>query len=148
MIDVSLPIRTAVIGRLRGNIVYDGVSVSVFGRVVPEEVEYPFIYLPNQLTLQDSSKTNFGYNHTLNIECVYRRSDGSGNDAVDIISGQVLELLLPFQQSNEIDISDAGLTVVKSILVDETDLVERTDTFYYFRKIIRIEFSIREGVGL
>ncbi|MGH2622066.1 MAG: hypothetical protein ACRDE7_00185, partial [Sphingobacterium sp.] len=85
--------------------------------------------------------------HTLNVEVVYRRSDGSGNDAVDIISGQVKELLLPFYQVDEIDLGPE-LSLRSSMLVDENDLIERTDTFWYFRRIIRIEFSISQTVRL
>lgn len=147
MLDVSLPVRTAVISRLRGDIIYDGVEIPVFGRVVPEKVDYPFVYLPTQLSLQDSCKTAFGYEHTLNVEVVYRRSDGSGNDALDIISGQVKELLLPFNQIDEIDLGP-NLHLRSSLLVDETDLVERTEPFWYFRRIIRIEFGIMQNIQL
>src|SRR5690606_27506553 len=147
MIAVALPVRTAVIGRLRGALNYDGVEVPVFGRIVPEQVEYPFVYLPTQLSVDNSCKTAFGYDHTLNVEVVYRRSDGSGSDAVDIISGQVKELLLPFHQIDEIDLGPE-LSLRSSVLVDENDLIERTDTFWYFRRIIRIEFSIAQTVQL
>ena len=135
MREVSVAVRTAYRTALKNNITYNSKVVPVYGKIVPVDAKFPYIYFANQASQNDSSKDEFANQHTINVEIVHGTMDGSDESATEDISNQVKQILGVLDQSDYPTIISPFWFVEITFDVD-TELIQRTETHWVFRKIL------------
>lgn len=141
MKDVTSAIRTAVIAKLRNNVMVDGEIVRVVARVAPSTNNGKYIYFPTQDSDNASAKQFFSTDHTMTIECVYRNDDGN-NSGLELMVNQVLQLL---GVHNQVDMPQPiGFHLVDFVFVRKNELIDIDGVGYVFRSILTFEAIIDE----
>ena len=135
MKEVSIAVRAAYRTALKNNITYNGGIVPVYGKIVPDDASFPHIYFANQSSDNASSKDEFANEHTINIEIVHRSIDGEEEWVTEEISNDVKEIIAVMDQSDYPAIN-GDFHFVEVTFENDTELIQRTDTHWVFRKIL------------
>lgn len=135
MMEVSRAVRDAYVNKLKGSITYDSKVVPVFGKVVPPNATFPYIYVSTQQSSNASSKSCFSNNHVISIEIVSRSMDGNNEWETDVLSSEVKFRIATMHQIDYPAI-DSDFWFVQVEFSNDTELVQRTETDWIFRKII------------
>lgn len=143
MKDVTLEVRTAVVQKLQGEILYNGQPVPVRGGRVNTTIIPPYIYVPTQSSLSNSGKDYFSTDHTVTVEVVFRSETGTEQNVVDDLANQVCEVLAPMRQIDMPQPETLGM--VDFTLTSINQLVDYDDTYTYLRKILVFETLVDEG---
>lgn len=143
MKDVSLSVRTAYIAKLKGFVKYNGVSVEIYGKRVPDNAKLPYIYFPNQNSSNDSSKTCFCTNHTVNVEVVWRSDTGMEQNILEDLSNQIMTLIATMKVED--NPQPVGFINVGTSFDSSNELIDYDGTFTYLRKILIFNNIIYEG---
>lgn len=144
MKDVAIDARAACRVALRGNVSYNSKPVGVYGKIVPSDVEMPYIYFPDQTTSNASSKDCFSNDHTLNVEIVHSTLDGDEEWATDEIANQVKGILARLHQ---IDYPTWGSSFhfVEVTFVSDQELKHFVKEKWVFRKILVFNLLMDEA---
>jgi hypothetical protein len=143
MKDVTLSVRTAYVSRLSGAVSYLGSPVKIYGRRVPSAATFPYIYIPSQNSVDDSTKSTFSTNHNVDVEIVWRSATGMEQNIVDDLSNQVMQLIATKLVGNcpqPVGFINLGTKFERS-----TELTDYDGTYTYLRKIITFSNIIYEG---
>lgn len=138
MREVSLALRTAYVTALRASL-----SVSVYGKMVPKDVTFPYVYFPTQLSNNDSAKDMFTTDHSINIEVVHKTAYTDRAFEVEQICNQIKEIIAPLTHDEMIVLGD-GLFLVDTNFESDTELLQYTDTHTIYRKILTFTNIIDE----
>lgn len=144
MIDVDYELRVAVIGKLQGNVTWEGQVVPVRGEFVNSSLPHPYIYIPTQSMSNDSAKQYFATDNNINIEVVTRSETGLDLPAqLDNINKQVMQLLAV---KDQIDMPQpSGLGMVDFEFVSSQRLRDYDGVYMYLRKILIFNALVDEG---
>lgn len=144
MKDVSYSLRVAYINKLKGFVKYKGVDVPIYGRRVPDEAQTPYIYIPNQNSVNISGKSCFTTDQSVDVEIVWRSETGMEQNVLEDLSNQVMQLIAKmkledqptpagflnmhtrFERSNELTDYDGAFTYLRKILTFSNMIYERT----------------------
>lgn len=143
MKDVTSSVRTAYIAKLNGNVLYNAVPVKVYGRRVPTNATIPYIYIPSQSSINDSTKTCFTTNHNVDVEVVWRSETGMEQNILDDLSNQVQVILAPKLVPD--CPQPVGFVNVGTKFERSTELTDYDGTYTYLRKILTFSNIIYEG---
>lgn len=102
MKDTKKILRHAVFNALNGNITYDGNNVPVYDE--KNENEDIYILLSNQQETNEDTDSYFMTRSTIDYEVVCRTGFSVSKDAIDDINEDILEILIPTQNTT-------GLTI-------------------------------------
>lgn len=142
MKDITLPLRVAIVAKLRNNVSLSGNAVKVYGRTVPSNASGTYIYIPTQNSRNGSAKGYFSTEQTVNIEIVYRDTDGANSDPLDIMTNQVLEIMAV---SYPIDMPQpSGFGIVDFEFRSSNTLDDFDGVNWVYRRILTFEAIVDE----
>lgn len=124
MIGINTELQTAYFQALQG-ITFNGVSVPVYD-FVPADAVYPYIRIGEFTQVDNSDKSDYGSEITVQIQVVDRfGASGGSRVPINEIANQVKQIVRPnpFSLDNH--------NVVTCLLDNETSFRELTDTFFY-----------------
>lgn len=141
MKEVALPVRTAYLLAMRGNIMLNGSPVAVYGKILPPDVPYPYVYIPSQRSNNDYSKDSISIEHMVNVEAAVKSMNGSNQNELDIITSQVKEILAVI---DHIDMVKFGVDFwsVDVELEDDQDLEDYMDDGIVLRRVMTFKNTI------
>jgi len=136
--DPALAIRTAYMTALSGNVSLNNAVVPVYDRV-PNTAKEPYIRVSEQTGVDFSSKSCPGQETTILFDVVTRFPQGGGKRDADIISNQVMQIVIggAYPETNDFKVYHVQLDNVNT-------LEESGDTNYTVRKLIRIRNFVHE----
>jgi len=144
MLEAIHYLRKGIIEKLSGNVLINGVSVPIYGRV-PTNANYPFIRVysvSNDET--DQNQTSYNMETLTRIECVTRfSSDDGGELDCNLMVSQCLQQLRTRSQ-NYIDLSANGFNIYTSQNEGVKYLEEDLKDFTYYRAIIELSNKIQQ----
>lgn len=106
MKDSSNNIRQVYLSALDGNITYNGQDVKVYGELPFETPYEQYIIISSITETDDNNNHRFSNKVDVTIDIFVQQYRDYSNAAVDNIAGQVLNILLPDPQINNIGDSD------------------------------------------
>ena len=138
--ELSLSLRTAYFQLLSGSVLHNGSPVPVYDAFVPDS-SYPYIILSSQTSVQRDNKTAKIFNATLLVDIVTGSMDMIGRAQSEQIAEQVDNIINP--DSNE-DITITGYQIGNTTRGSDTDLTNKNDQYYIYRKLMRYEHLINK----
>lgn len=138
MREVSLALRSAYVTALRASLTFP-----VYGKLVPNDTSFPYIYFPTQITNNDSAKDMFSTDHTINVEVVHKTPNTDRTYEVEQICNQIKQIIAPLTHDDMLPLGD-GLFLVDTNFENDTELLQYTDTHTIYRKILTFSNIIDE----
>lgn len=144
MLEAIQFIRKAIIDRLTGNILINGVALPVFNRV-PSGATVPYIYVYSVSTDEsDYNQSSFITETITRIEVITRfQGDSGGELQVNQAVSQILALIRT-RSNGYFNLSSDGFNVFTCINEGTTYLTDDDDDFTYFRGIVEISNKIQQ----
>lgn len=141
-------IRKAIIDRLSGNVIVNGVTLDVIGQGT-FETSFPFIRVYSYTAQEvDFNQTSFIQEVRTNIEVVYRYpTDSGGETEADDAVNQIFELIRT-KSEEYFDLSAEGFNVFTCIVDNIDNYNDIEDDFTYIRKIILISNKVQQINGI
>ena len=148
MLESIQYIRKAILQRLTGQVLVDGVAAPVYGRV-PNDATFPHIRVYSVSNNEiDQNQQSYNMEVLTRVECVTRfASDDGGETDVNFMASKCLQLLRT-RSAEYFDLSAVGFNVYTSVNEGVTymqdDLSDRT----YFRAIIELSNRVEQVQSL
>lgn len=148
MLESIQYIRKAILQRLTGQVLVDGVAAPVYGRV-PNDATFPHIRVYSVSNNEiDQNQQSYNMEVLTRVECVTRfASDDGGETDVNFMASKCLQLLRT-RSVDYFDLSADGFNVYTSVNEGVTymqdDLSDRT----YFRAIIELSNRVEQVQSL
>lgn len=143
MKEVALIARTAYVQALKNKVTLNGKLVPVYAKMIPSDVAYPYIYIPTQRSQNNSAKNYFSTDHTINVEAVVRSASGNNSNELDLLSGQVKEILAKMHHIDMPQLT-GGLWNVDTTFEDDNELTDYDSAGVVFRRIMTFSNIIDE----
>lgn len=93
MKDADFILRKAYTDALKGNVTYNGKTIPVYDRV-PNGASAPWIKFGSQTTIDDSEKDSYTTERLMTLEVHTAFIKGGGKKQADLISNQILQLII------------------------------------------------------
>ena len=141
MIDVGQKLRKSYFDLLDGNITYGGKIVPVVDEKLELNINDTELYIlfTSQNEVNVNTKSNWIREVEMAIRVVNHRQATNTKEAVENVSGQILNVLFPSKNSNAITL-DAPLKLSMAVLMNsEYNPIVQTDTGFYVSKMLLIK---------
>lgn len=146
MLEAIQFIRKAIITRLTGNVLINGVAVPIYNRV-PSNATFPYIYLYSVSTTEaDYNQTSFITETITRIEIVTRYQGDSGGE---IQSNQAMSQILDLVRTRSngyFNLSANGFNVFTCVCESVNYIMDDNDDYTYFRGILELSNKIQQVV--
>ena len=146
MLEAIQFIRKAIITRLTGNVLINGVAVPIYNRV-PSNATFPYIYLYSVSTTEaDYNQTSFITETITRIEIVTRYQGDSGGE---IQSNQAMSQILDLVRTRSngyFNLSADGFNVFSCVCESVNYIMDDNDDYTYFRGILELSNKIQQVV--
>lgn len=146
MLEAIQFIRKAIITRLTGNVLVNGVAVPIYNRV-PSNATFPYIYLYSVSTTEaDYNQTSFITETITRIEIVTRYQGDSGGE---IQSNQAMSQILDLVRTRSngyFNLSADGFNVFTCVCESVNYIMDDNDDYTYFRGILELSNKIQQVV--
>lgn len=130
--ELSSAVRTGYFTALNGNITYNGEEVPVYDTFAMQDgTPYPYILLSSQTSTQRGTKGCKLYDATILIDIVTGNLNKSGRFQAEQIAEQIDDL------AYNIDISVNGFKIGNTLRESDTDLGDKNEQYYIYRKLLR-----------
>lgn len=137
MKDPLLPLRIAYVAKL------ESLGLSVFEEgAVPAEAKKPYVIVSTQTSLEDSNKSDYGFETTTLLDIVtgIPINQTGGSKEADLIAGKIL-----IEVNSKIEfLINESFQSVSLKMGDSHKLTGNTATERIFRRLIRFEQTIRQ----
>jgi hypothetical protein len=139
--ELSTALRTGYFSALNGNVTYNGNPVKVYDTfALPEDAGYPYILLSSQTSQQRGIKTSKVYDATILIDIVTGEDRPIGRMPAEQIAEQVENII----NTTNIDITANGYAIGSTNRESDTDLGNKNDMYYIFRKLMSYRHIINK----
>lgn len=140
--DCNDAMLTAYYSALNGNLS----GVNIYDSYVPDDEEnlnqdFKYVLLSTTTSLSDNDKTQQGWDFTLLIDVVTGFRNNARRKELDAICEDIMPLIYPASGSY---LSPTGFKVITTEIIGNEDLIEETDNFIAFRRLIRVRHLIRQ----
>ncbi len=140
--ELSKAVRTAYYNALSGNITFNSNIVPVFDAyAVPDGIPYPYILLSSQTSNQLIIKRCKRYNSSILVDIVTGSTDPIGRRDSEDIAEQIDNIINP-DTFIDIDLSGYGYQLMNTNRENDTDLSDKNNLYYVYRKIMSYNFLI------
>ena len=142
MKDVKSSLQTAYYSLLNGNISYSGNDVPVYDvENVPQDPVYPHILITDYTQIDDSDKSSFGEEITVDLEVIDRSIQRASRAGVFSVVSQIKQIIRARPEA----LSATGWNIFNTILDTEITIPKEFDgTYTYFGSRITFRHSIEE----
>lgn len=126
--ELSKAIRTGYYSALNGVIsapVYDAFAI-------PEQVQYPYVLVSNQTSVQRYLKTCKAYDVQIILDIVTGSTDTIGMSDAEDIAEEIENII----NVGDIDISANGYVIGNTFRVGDGHLTSKNDKYYIYRKLL------------
>ncbi len=138
--ELNKAIRTAYFAALNGNVTFNSNVVPVFDAyAIPNDVVYPYILLSSQTSTQLRIKRCKRYNSSILIDIVTGSTDPIGRSDSEDIAEQVEDIVNP-DTYEDLDLSAYGYQLGNTFLDGDTDLTDKNNIYYIYRKLLTYSF--------
>lgn len=137
-LDPKAQLQTEYYNLLNGNI-----SAPVYD-FVPEDAEYPHVVIGQYTIVDDSDKSSFGQDLTVELQTVDRfpNSGGSRVNGIFPLTEEVKEIIRVMDANSTFTLADFR---VHTAVVDQQNTFEElTETYKYVREVIRFRHLIEQ----
>lgn len=140
-------IRKAIIDRLTGNVVVNGVTLDIVGQST-FETSFPFIRVYSYATQEtDFNQTSFIQEVRTHIEVVYRYpTDSGGETEADDAVNRIFELIRT-RSDGYFNLSAEGFNVFTCTMENVDTFNDNEEDFTYIRKVVLISNKVQEING-
>lgn len=143
--ELSKAIRTAYYTALNGNVTYNGNDVPLFDAyAVPDGISCPYILLSSQTSNQLRIKRCKRYNTSILIDIVTGSTDPIGRSDAEDIAEQVDNIVSPMT-FEDLDLSGYGYQICDTYRDGDTDLSDKNNIYYIFRKLLTYNHIVVEN---
>ena len=119
-------------------------SLSVYDTIAPDDAEPPFTLISGQAQAEDSDKTSYNYNVSIQFDIVYRTyKDGEvGQKLVDEWANELLEIIgvAPADYPN----AGPDFNIVTRKMVSNVPVFDYLDETYIFRRVITVQHFVQQ----
>ena len=140
MKDCGYAIRKAYFDKINGA----AYELSVYDTIAPDDSEPPFVIISGQAQAEDSDKTSYNYNVSIQFDIVYRtfKSGEVGQKAVDNWANQLLNII----GVAPADYPDASpdFNIVTRKMVSNQPVFDYLDETYIFRRVIIVQHFVQQ----
>lgn len=142
MEDIKTKLQTAYYSLLNGNITYSGTNVPVYDVMgVPQTPVYPHILLTDYTQIDESDKSSFGEEITVDIEVIDRSTQIASRAGVFSVVNQIKGIIRVRPEA----FSVTGWNVFNTILDTEITIPKEFDgTYVYFGSRLTFRHSAEE----
>lgn len=142
MNDVKTDLQGAYYTLLNGNITYSGSTISVYDIMnVPQDPDYPHILITDYTQIDDSDKSSFGEEITVDLEIIDRATQRASRSGIFSIVNQIKNIIRVRPEA----FSEAGWNIFNTILDTEIAIPKEFDGNYiYFGSRVTFRHSIEE----
>ncbi len=142
MKDVKTSLQGAYYTLLNGNITYSGSNVPVYDVMnVPQEPDYPHVLITDYTQIDDSDKTSFGEELTIDLEVIDRATQRASRAGLFSVINQVKQIIRVRPEA----FSVSGWNIFNTILDTEITIPKEFDgTYIYFGSRLTFRHSIEE----
>jgi hypothetical protein len=142
MKDVKTDLQGAYYSLLNGNITYSGANVPVYDVMgVPQDPDYPHILITDYTQIDDSDKTSFGEEITVDLEIIDRATQTASRAGLFSVINQVKQIIRVRPEA--FNVSDWN--IFNTILDTEITMPKEFDGSYvYFGSRLTFRHSIEE----
>lgn len=142
MKDVKQSLQSAYYSLLNGNVSYSGSTVPVYDIMgVPQEPDYPHVLITDYTQIDDSDKTSFGEEITVDLEIIDRATQTASRAGLFSVINQVKQIIRVRPEA----FSVSGWNIFNTILDTEITIPKEFDgTYIYFGSRLTWRHSIEE----
>lgn len=142
MKDIKTSLQTAYYSLLNSNITYSGSTVPVYDIMnIPQEPDYPHVLITDYTQIDDSDKSSFGEEITVDLEVIDRATQRASRVGLFSIINQVKQIIRVRPEA----FSVSGWNVFNTILDTEITIPKEFDgTYIYFGSRLTWRHSIEE----
>jgi|11_taG_2_1085331.scaffolds.fasta_scaffold00329_6 hypothetical protein len=142
MNDVKQSLQTAYYALLNGNITYSSTAVPVYDVMnVPQSPDYPHILITDYTQVDDSDKSSFGEEITVDIEIIDRAEQRASRAGLFSIVNQIKNIIRVRPEAFDV----SGWNIFNTNLDTEITIPKEFDGNYiYFGSRITFRHSIEE----
>ena len=119
-------------------------SLGVYDTIAPDEANPPFLIISSQTSAEDSDKTSFNFNVSIQFDIIYRTfKDGEvGQKAVDDYTNELLGIIGVGMGSYP-DVSPY-FNIVTRKLVKNDGMFDYIDESYIYRRVLIMEHFVNQ----
>jgi hypothetical protein len=119
-------------------------SIGVFDTIAPDEQEPPFLIISSQTSAEDSDKTSFNFNVSIQFDIIYRtfKAGEVGQKTVDDYANELLEIIGVGIDLYPNTAPDFNIVTRKMIKNDAT--FDYVDEAYIFRRVIIMDHFVNQ----
>jgi hypothetical protein len=140
MKDCGLAIRKAYFDKLNE----ESYSLDVYDTIAPDNVEPPFLIISSQTSAENSDKTSFNFDVTIQFDIIYKTSKSGevGQKTVDNLTNELLGIIGVYP----IDYPNAGpdFNIVTRKVGSNQAIFDYVDQTFIFRRVLTFEHFVNQ----
>lgn len=142
MKDVKADLQEAYYSLLNTNVSYSGSNVSVYDVMnIPEDPDYPHILITDYTQIDDSDKSSFGEEITVDLEVIDRSVQRASRAGLFSVINQIKQIIRVRPEA----FSVSGWNIFNTILDTEITIPKEFDgTYIYFGTRLTFRHSIEQ----
>lgn len=142
MKDIKNSLQTAYYSLLNSNITYSGSTVPVYDIMnIPQEPDYPHVLITDYTQIDDSDKSSFGEDITVDLEVIDRATQRASRAGLFSIINQIKQIVRVRPEAFNV----TGWNIFNTILDTEITIPKEFDGNYiYFGTRLTFRHSIEE----
>jgi hypothetical protein len=140
MKDCGYAIRKAYFDKITGA----SYALGVYDTIAPDDVNPPFLIISSQTSEEDSDKTSFNFNVTIQFDIIYTTSKAGevGQKTVDTYANSLLTIIGVGMESYPNTAPDFNIVTRKMTKNDA--IFDYVDESYVFRRVIIMEHFVNQ----
>ena len=119
-------------------------SLGVYDTIAPDNVEPPFLIISSQTSAENSDKTSYNFDVTIQFDIVYKtqKSGEVGQKTVDTLTNELLGIIGVYPA----DYPNAGpdFKIVTRKVGSNQAMFDYVDQAYIFRRVITFEHFVNQ----
>lgn len=140
--ELSKAIRTAYYSVLDGQVLHNAIPVPIYDAfAVPDGISYPYILLSSQTSVQGNLKRWKRYSASILIDIVTGSTDPIGRSDAEDIAEQIENIINP-DSFDDLDLTDNGYDIGNTSRAGDSDLSDKNNMYYVYRKLITYDHII------
>jgi hypothetical protein len=119
-------------------------SLGVYDTIAPDNVEPPFLIISSQTSTENSDKTSYNFDVTIQFDIVYKTSKSGevGQKTVDNLTNELLGIIGVYP----VDYPNAGpyFKIVTRKVGSNQAIFDYVDQTYIFRRVLTFEHFVNQ----
>jgi hypothetical protein len=119
-------------------------SLGVYDTIAPDNVEPPFLIISSQTSTENSDKTSYNFDVTIQFDIVYKTSKSGevGQKTVDNLTNELLGIIGVYP----VDYPNAGpyFKIVTRKVGSNQAIFDYVDQAYIFRRVLTFEHFVNQ----